>query len=347
MSAMGSRVAADVRKGFAPMDSREIVRRTLEFQYPERVAHSFSPSDFVWAGPEIPNLEGEWRKTNDREWRRTDEWGNLWGRVDGTSKGEIVKGALHDLNDVATFPLPDFSNPEYYLKAKGIFALQPDLWHIGSVHGFTFSMARKLRRLEQYLMDLLLERDKVRILHDRIDEQIEVQMKRLREAGADCIMFAEDWGTQTRTLVSPKLWREEFKPRFTALCSYAHSLDLKVFMHSCGKITVIVPDLIEAGVDLFQFDQPRIHGIDTLREMQGLRKVTYWCPVDIQTTLQTKDETLIRQEASELLGKLWQGRGGFIAGFYKDEASIGLEPKWQQIACDEFLQRGKRELFTS
>ena len=83
MSGMGSRVAADVRKGFAPMDSREIVRRTLEFEYPERVAHSFSPSDFVWAGPEIPNLEGEWRKINDREWRRTDEWGNLCLQKDG------------------------------------------------------------------------------------------------------------------------------------------------------------------------------------------------------------------------------------------------------------------------
>jgi len=327
------------------VNSREIVRRTLEFEYPDRVAHSFLPSDLIGAGPEIPNPDGEWRKINDREWRRTDEWGNVWGRVDETSKGEIVEGALDNLDKVETFPLPDFSNPEYYDNARQTFGSSPDLWHIGFIHGFTFSMARKLRRMEQYLMDLLLERGKITILHDRIDEQIKVQMKRIGEAGADSIMFAEDWGTQTQTLISPKLWREEFKPRFADLCSYAHSLGLKVFMHSCGKMTAIIPDLIETGVDLFQFDQPRVHGIDTLQGFQQQAKVTFWCPVDIQTTLQTKDEAAIRQEASELLEKLWCGRGGFIAGFYWDEPSIGLEPKWQQIACDEFLQKGRRERF--
>jgi len=328
-------------------NSREIVSRTLEFENPERVAHSFLPSDFVAAGPRIPNPEGEWRRINEREWRRKDEWGNVWGRVDATSKGEIVAGALENLDDVEIFPLPDFSNPEHYADAKETFASSADYWHIAFIHGFTFSMARKMRRMEQYLMDLLLKREKIGILHDRIDEQIKIQMKRVKEVGADSIMFAEDWGTQTQTLISPKLWREEFKPRFADLCSCAHSLDLKVFMHSCGKITAIIPDLIETGVDLFQFDQPRIHGINTISEFQDSAKVTFWCPVDIQTTLQKKDETLIRAEVGELLEKLWRGSGGFIAGFYSDEPSIGLEPKWQQIANAEFLRKGRRDAFVS
>jgi hypothetical protein len=328
------------------MNSHEIVRRTLTFENPERIAHSFLPADFVSAGPQIPNPEGEWHKINDREWRRTDEWGNVWGRVDDTSKGEIMQGALESLDDVETFPLPDFADPDAYEYATEIFASTADYWRIGFVDGFTFSMARKLRRMEQYLMDLLLEPERISILHDRIDEQIKVQMTRMREAGADSIMIAEDWGTQTQTLISPRLWRAVFKPRFADLCDHAHSIGLMVFMHSCGKLTAIVPDLIETGVDLFQFDQPRIHGVDTLSRFQDSAKVTYWCPVDIQKTLQTKDETVIRQAAGELVDKLWRGRGGFVAGFYSDEPSIGLEPKWQRIACDEFLRKGRRELYS-
>ncbi len=327
------------------MNSREIVRRTLDFERPERVARSFLPTDVIAVDSKVPNPDGQWRKINDREWRRVDEWGNVWGRVDDTSKGEIVRGAVEDLNDVEVLPLPDFSNPDYYREAKEIFTATRDFWRIGLIQGFTFSIARKLRRMDQYLMDLLLEREKIETLHDRVDEQIKAQITQMRDAGADSVMIAEDWGTQRQTLISPTLWREMFKPRFADLCSHTHALGLKMFMHSCGKITAIIPDLIEAGVDLFQFDQPRIHGIDTLKEMQELGNVTFWCPVDIQTTLQTKDETLIRQEADELLDKLWRGRGGFIAGFYLDEASIGLEPRWQKIACDEFLQRGRRELF--
>jgi uroporphyrinogen-III decarboxylase len=199
--------------------------------------------------------------------------------------------------------------------------------------------------MEQYLVDLLLEREKIGRLHDRIVDVLKIQMGRLKEAGADSIMFCEDWGTQTQLLINPALWRDEYKPRFKTLCDWAHQRGLKMFMHSCGKVTDIIPDLIASGIDLLQFDQPALHGIDTLKEMQTLGNITFWCPVDIQKTLQTKDEAAIRAEARELLEKLWQRRGGFIAGFYTDDASIGLEPKWQQIASDEFLKKGKREFF--
>jgi uroporphyrinogen decarboxylase len=327
------------------MTSREIIQRTLEFNYPDRVAHSFEPgSDFATASPEIPDHDGAWKRIDNQVWERTDIWGNVWCRIDETSMGEIKQGALSNIDDAGTFPLPDFANPAFYLNAKEHYAQYPDQWHIGYINGFSFSMARKLRRLEQYLEDILLSRDKIAILHDRIDDQIKLQMAQMKTVGADSIMIAEDWGTQIQTLISPPLWREEFKPRFKTLCSYAHRLGLKVFMHSCGKITAIISDLIEAGIDVFQFDQPRIHGIDTLAAYQKKNKITFWCPVDIQKTLQTKNETIIRQEVNELLEKLWEnGRGGFIAGYYGDNASIGLDPKWQEIASDEFLKKGVKK----
>jgi hypothetical protein len=327
--------------------SREIVTQTLQFGRPERVAHSFEPSDFIAASVQIPVPEGQWRRTGKREWRRVDEWGNVWGRVDESSKGEVVRGVLANLSEVTEFPLPDFSDPAYYAPARGVFEAHLDKWHIASIHGFTFSVARKIRRLDQYLMDLLLERDAIRVLHDRVDEQIEWQIRRMREAGADSVMFAEDWGTQLGLFINPALWREEFKPRFRHLCTVAHAAGLRVFMHSCGKMTAIIPDLIEVGVDLLQFDQPQVHGIDKLQELQELGRVTFWCPVDIQKTLQSRDETLIRREAREMLDKLWHGRGGFIAGYYGDNVSIGLEPRWQAIACDEFLTTGRRARYGS
>jgi hypothetical protein len=109
-------------------------------------------------------------------------------------------------------------------------------------------------------------------------------------------------------------------------------------MHSCGRIGAIVPGLMEAGVDLLQFDQPDLHGIEQLAAHQKRGKITFWCPVDIQKTLQERDERIIRAKAREMLDKLWRGRGGFVAGYYGDNASIGLEPKWQEYACDEFMK---------
>jgi hypothetical protein len=116
-------------------------------------------------------------------------------------------------------------------------------------------------------------------------------------------------------------------------------------MHSCGKIEGIVPGLMEAGVDVLQFDQPDLHGIDILAAHQKQGRITFWCPVDIQKALQTRDEAAIRAKAREMLDKLWRGRGGFIAGYYGDNASIGLDRKWQDFACAESLARGIRSQY--
>jgi len=163
------------------------------------------------------------------------------------------------------------------------------------------------------------------------------------EAGVDAVMFPEDWGTQKRLMIRPDLWMEEFFPRFERLCRLAHTLGIRVFMHSCGKIGSIIPPLIDAGIDLLQFDQPEIHGIDTLAGYRKFGKITFWCPVDIQKVLPLGNEGRIRLKAREMIEKLWKPRGGFIAGHYEDNDSIGLDPRWQEFACDEFVRCGVRE----
>ncbi|MEW5720492.1 MAG: hypothetical protein AB1817_17850, partial [Chloroflexota bacterium] len=79
-------------------------------------------------------------------WQRTDEWGNVWGRVDDTSKGQVIQGVLDDLNAVDTCPFPDYSDPAHYAYARQVFANNAGLWHIGDLEGFTFKMAQLLRR---------------------------------------------------------------------------------------------------------------------------------------------------------------------------------------------------------
>ncbi|MBN1348095.1 hypothetical protein JXJ21_01665 [candidate division KSB1 bacterium] len=325
------------------MTSREIVRRTVDFEHPIRVARSFGESDFAGATCAIETCATKWREISNGRWERIDEWGNVWGRIDPTSKGEVLKGVLDNLNALDSYELPDYSKPEDYVNVREARNQAQDKWFIGGLPGFAFNIARKMRKLDQYLIDILLERDRIRELHDRIDDMLEAGIRNYAAAGVDSIMFCEDWGTQSQTLVSPGLWMEEFYPRFERLCGIAHAAGIKVFMHSCGQIEAIVPGLMRAGVDLLQFDQPALHGIDTLAAHQNNGKITFWCPVDIQKTLQTKNEKKIRAEAREMLDKLWQGRGGFVAGYYGDNPSIGLEPVWQDIACDEFTRSGIHE----
>ncbi len=330
------------------MDSRETVRRTLDFEDPERVAMTLPdpyPNDICTAGPtsDPAHPETQWRQLADGSWERTDEWGNLWRRIEGISKGEVARGALEDWDRLDDLELPDYDMPARYERARSVFDGMPDRFHVGTIPGFPFNIARKMRRLDNFLMDVVAEPERTERLLALCEEQMHHAIRHLAEAGAEAVFFCEDWGTQDRLLVSPATWRRLFKPGFERLCATAHERGLYVFIHTCGYVHEVMDDMIEAGIDLFQFDQPTLYGIRKLAaEFDG--RATFWCPVDIQATLQTRDAEKIEADARAMVEELGRG-GGFIAGYYASNEALGLDPCWQDLACRAFVKYGAPRLW--
>ncbi len=325
------------------MKPREILHRVLAFDNPPRIGLGIGgdfPHDMVMG-------RGTWgvrrplppRGNELRRWQ--DEWGNTWASLTEFDKGEVVVGALEDWDRLETWQGPDLSAPGLYDQARKAYAAEPDQFRLGGIPGFTFNIARKLRRLDNYLCDLVLERERIERLHAKVRAILLGAIDRWAELGADAITFAEDWGTQDRLMVSPEMWREIFKPEFAALAGRAQDHGMRVIMHSCGKMTAVIEDMIETGVDCFQFDQPRLHGLDLLAERFAGR-ASFWCTCDIQTTLQTRDPDVIRAEVAEMIEKLHVG-GGFIAKRYPSDASIGLDPSVQDIACQAFVDHAAQQ----
>jgi len=325
------------------MTGREIVQRAVHFQGPERIGMSLPapyPRDIAtWGVLKRPGFDDQRRFEGENEYWR-DEWGCTWCRLGGISKGEVIKGAIEDWSELDNYQPPDFGLEARYAEARQIVAANADKYLIGGLPGgWVFAAARYIRKMETYLMDLVLEPERVERLHDLIVAENMKVIRKAGELGLQAVMVWEDWGTQTGPLVSPEMFRRIFKPRIRAQCELAHSLGLDCWMHSCGAMTALIPDLIDAGVQVFQFDQPTLHGIDYLNDHFGGR-AAFWCPVDIQKTLQTKDPAKIRAEARDLCRKLGGHRGGFIAGYYGDNVAIGLDPSVQDIACRVFVEFG-------
>jgi uroporphyrinogen decarboxylase len=333
------------------MTSREIVCRTLTFGGPERLAMSLPPpypNDlcFKGPGPDPRHPATDWRQAAPGRWESTDEWGNTWARLEGISKGEVSRGVLDDWSRLNDIELPDYDLPERYDGARKVFGDRPDMFKVGLLPGFPFSIARYMRRLDNFLADVLIEPEKTSRLLEMVEEQVHHAIRRLAEAGADAVMCAEDWGTQDRLLVSPAMWQRMFKPGFQRLCRTAHERGVFVIIHSCGYVYEAMEGMLEAGVNAFQFDQPELYGIGRLAEEFGGR-TTFWCPVDIQKTLQTRDAGRIEGAAKRMVERLGAGGGGFIAGHYGSNEAIGLEPKWQDIACRAFVKYGAPDLWTT
>lgn len=327
------------------MSPREIVKMSLAFEGPPRIPYGMSagfPRDMRGVGRKpAPNSQAKpWRKTNGY-WEMMDEWGNTWRRLESITKGEVWKGVIEENWDLLdSYEMPRTDAPELYEEARAQCREYHDqgFFVLGGVN-WPFNTARYMRRMENFLADVALEKGRVRDLLQRITDAIEREIYRMADCGVDGIMSGEDWGTQDRLLVSPACWRELFKPGFKQLCGAAHSRGLSVWLHSCGHVTEILEDWVEVGIDVCQFDQPELHGIDYLSEHFG-GCLHFWSPVDIQKTLQTRDLARVERTARSYVERLGSFGGGFIAGYYGSNEALGLDPKYQEAACRAFMKYG-------
>ncbi len=78
---------------------------------------------------------------------------------------------------------------------------------------------------------------------------------------ADVMFFGNDFGTQIDLFVSPENFREFIMPYFVKLIEVGKKYNKKIMLHSCGSIYRIIPDLIEAGVDIIHPIQAKAKGM--------------------------------------------------------------------------------------
>lgn len=134
-----------------------------------------------------------------------------------------------------------------------------------------FEWGTFLRRMDNFLMDLVAEPKQVEALLDALMERhLAVLAKTCQAVGdvADIIRFGDDLGTNGGPFMSPQTYRQLFKPHHSLLCHYVHQhSQMKTFLHSCGSIRALLPDLIEAGYDVINPVQTTCKGM----EAEGLK----------------------------------------------------------------------------
>lgn len=128
----------------------------------------------------------------------------------------------------------------------------------------------------------------------------------------DIFWIGDDYGTQNGLLVSPKKLRELFFPRLKAMCDLGHKYGTKVMLHSCGSTRTIWPDLIKAGVDIYDTIQPEAVNINPaeLKKEYG-DKICFHGTISTQKTLPFGSPNDVVQEVRERI-KTIGANGGFI-----------------------------------
>lgn len=144
-----------------------------------------------------------------------------------------------------------------------------------------FEWGTFLRRIDNFLMDLVTEPDNVnRLLDQLMPRHLAFLEKVCRYLGdvADVCRFGDDLGMDSGPFMRPELYRELFKPRHKLLCDYVkQNSSMHTFLHCCGGIRPLIPDLIEAGFEILNPVQISCAGMDSqeLKREFG-RDIVFW-----------------------------------------------------------------------
>ena len=188
---------------------------------------------------------------------------------------------------------------------------------IGLFGGNLLETGAAFYRNDNFLMMLASDPDQA---HDFLERLTEIHMADLEHylglvgQYIDIINFGDDLGMQTGPQMSPKMYREFFKPRHARLWKRAKELaPVKVMLHCCGGIRPLMPDLIDAGLDAINPVQISCRGMDAAGLKHDFGKdITLWgggC--DTQRILPNATPDEIREHVKRQVATLRPG-GGFV-----------------------------------
>jgi len=326
------------------MNNRELVLAVLSHKQSDKIpyhigftkkAHAkmvkfYSDPDFVSKlGNYLTILNCEpkdsWKEIRPNIWK--DQFGVQWDRSVDEDIGTVCNYLITPEN-INEYEFPDSDDPSRYEEYSEILGMNKDRFFVVDFGFSLFERAWTLTGMENLLMAMVSNEDFVRFLLDRI---LNFNLRIIENACSfdiDAMMFGDDWGQQTGLIMGPKLWRQFIKPRIKQMYGLVKSKGKFVFIHSCGKVDEIFPDLIECGLDVFNPFQPEVMDVFEMKKKYG-SSLSFYGGISTQKTLPYETPAQVKDEVKRLLDVVGKN-GGYIAAPAHD---IPADAKPENIAA--------------
>jgi len=279
---------------------------TLPDGSPALVPSGFNP---------VQNERGDWLVLDDegRVVHRMPAGGLYFDQMyhplaEATTVAEIEAFELQDISDEELAWLRREARRLYETTDKAI---------MGEFGGNILEAAQGLRGWDRFMMDMALEPKLAQALTQKLADHYVANLPRYLDAVGDyiqIIQMGDDLGTQNGPQMSPDMYRKIIKPCHRQVYEYVktHS-DLYIFLHTCGSIYKLIPDLIEVGVDILNPVQISAAEMDPARLKREFGKdVVFWGGgADTQHVLPNATPEEVRQHVRELI-EIFAPGGGYV-----------------------------------
>lgn len=322
------------------MERREIVKRAITFNDPPRVPMKFDVTGYndCWDVWTVDPTGWTW----NFEHKAADEWGCIWEISDVANSGQVHGHPLTDLSKVKDYAWPDPDDERRYAGFKEQIDRAEDRFVMFCAGNGIWERLWMLTGMSNAMLALTRKQDEVYALIDGILKHHMRVMKNCQEiAGGriDAVAMADDWGVQDRPFISPRQFREVYKPRYATWFTAIKELGCHPWMHCCGKINAVLGDLIEAGLEVVDNAQPNTVGLEEFGAAFG-GKICLQAIVDTQSTLPSGTLEEIRAQAEQLIEHYGRPNGGVICADYADAESIGVTLERRLVMFEAFARKG-------
>jgi uroporphyrinogen decarboxylase len=291
----------------------------------------------------FPLNSHNWNVTENQEveyWIYHDEWGITHRRPypDGLYYS-IMKEPLNrpDLTaaDIQNFAWPDYGAPwrieglreqaEGY-RAAGYAVMLKDPF------AGIFEMAQRIVGMEKLLLMMAMDAALAGVLFDKLTELKldfwEMALPKLADR-VDVISQADDYGSQASQIISPRMYREQIKPRWKVIFQRIRKLAPGAFrfLHSCGNVRPLIPDFIELGVQILNPVHIKATGMEPVALKRDFGDaLTFWGGgVDTQDTLPHGTPQQVRDEVRRNIEALAPGGGYVFNTVHNIQADVPVE----------------------
>jgi len=205
-----------------------------------------------------------------------------------TDKAILANFGGTAFGDIALVPAPFLKHP------RGIRDVEE--WYVSTVARFDYVYEVFRRQCEIALANLAK-------IYDAVGDRVTA-----------VFITGTDFGTQNGPFISPAAYRKLYQPFHRRVNDWVHErTPWKTFIHSCGSVAALLPDIVDAGFDILNPVQCSAAGMDpkTLKDRFG-DKLTFWGGgVDTQKTLPFGTPDEVRAEVRERIEIFGRG-GGFV-----------------------------------
>ena len=140
-------------------------------------------------------------------------------------------------------------------------------------------------------------------------------------------MIFDDLGTQNSAFISPKIYQKHFKKYYHQLVKLTNDLGMDFFMHSCGDVLDLLPEFVDIGIDLMQFDSPHMTGVENFKQYAKEKKIAFGLSSNIQSTFVKGTPEDIKNEIKYYIKEVGNNEGGLVIWEYTSFKTIEAPKK--------------------